>query len=285
MSYTFQRRHSDLGKRLLFGGLLIVALCAVMMLWFEIAPYVQASSITQPAGATVQRGLYASAPSCAGSQFIYSATDAALQGFCDGASHLDWKYKSVTVTPTVVGDLVTWYAQGGASTVSYQGSWALVGTTANDGVHGRYKTAPATPFSVVACLEQFVGSNTFATAGMFWTDGTKAITIDTTTQAGGNASGPIEINKFDNSTTFNSQYLPPNASVSMLGLFCIAMVDDGTNRKEKVSYDGKNWTQMHTVGRTDFLTANGVGVEVGDVGGNIAPQIQVVSVVTLPSAL
>lgn len=237
-------------------------------------------------GAAYTRGVYASAPACGGSQTIYNATDAALTAYCDGSSNQDWKYKGVTVTPTVTGDLGTWFNQGGAAVTTYPGSWLLTGTTGGgDTWRGRYKTTPATPYSIVTCMEGLTGAANFAGFGAFWTDGTKMITTAIQNQVA-NTPGVIGILKFTNSSTYSGAYLAGNTAVTPSGMFCIALVDDGTNRKEKFSYDGVNWTLLHTVGRTDFLTATGAGVIVED-GANsgLAAQVQVVSVVTLASAL
>lgn len=238
-------------------------------------------------GTQIQRGVFASAPSCASSQFIYSATDAALQGYCDGVSHLDWKYKGVTVTPTVITDLGIWFNQGGASTVTYPGSWSLVGTTgAGDNWRGRYKAVPSTPYSVVTCMEGLTGEKASGGFGMFWTDGTKLIAFAYGNQQS-NVFGDLFVAKYNTAGPgqFSGFYVDSSSGATGTGLFCMAMVDDGANRKEKYSFDGNNWITYHSVGNTDFLTATGVGVIVNDAGLTVPPQAQIVSVVTLASAL
>jgi hypothetical protein len=263
---------------------LILGLCE-LLIRFQVAPYVHASSFSQAAGASIQRGVFASAPACGGSQFVYSATDAALQGYCDGVSHLDWKYKGITVTPTVIADFPTWFNQGGASVVTFPGSWALVATTgASDNWRGRYKTPPATPYSVVVCMEGLGSEHTFGGYGMFWTDGTQLIAFAYSNQLG-SAAPVLVINSYSNATTFASTQVQGGFGITGSGHFCMAMVDDGTNRTEKYSFDKKNWIQIHTALRTFFLTATGVGVVIDDAATTLPTEVQIVSVETLASAL
>jgi hypothetical protein len=161
-----------------------------------------------------------------------------------------------------------------------------MGTTgAPHNLHARTKAVPATPYSVVMCGEGLASGAAFAGYGTIWTDGTQAIALELTTFAAGTAP-TISIEKFTNATTFSGSYLAGNTSgLSPTGSFCIAMINDGANRIEKLSHDGKNWTLIHTVGNTDFLTATQVGLYVDQGGTSIGPQFQIVSVVTLPSAL
>ncbi len=239
-------------------------------------------------GASVQRGVFASAPSCTTAQFIYTATDAALEGRCDGASHLDWIYKGLTVTPTSSSDLPLTYFTSGTTVTDVPGGWTFI-APGSSGIQGRYKTAPATPFSVVACFEPSqaaAGTLGSAFLGTFWTDATKAITVNIETAGTTGLFGPIAIDYWANQApSFAGQYLAENGSTQAVSTICLAMVDDGTNRKEKMSYDGKNWIQLHSVGRTDYLTATGVGVFILGAAAAIPSQIRMVSLQTLNSAL
>jgi hypothetical protein len=72
--------------------------------------------------------------------------------------------------------------------------------------------------------------------------------------------------------TFNSNYVVLSASANndyAAGIEMRAwwrMTDDGVNRITYISGDGFAWTQVHSVGRADFLTANQIGWGVR--GGN-----------------
>jgi hypothetical protein len=135
-------------------------------------------------------------------------------------------------------------------------------------------------------MEGLTGEKASGAFGMFWTDGTKLIPFVYGNQVG-NAYGDLFVVKYNAAGPgqFNSWYVDSSSGATGTGLFCMAMVDDGANRKEKYSFDGKNWITYHSVGNTDFLTATGVGVIVNDASMAVPPQVQVVSVVTLSSAL
>jgi hypothetical protein len=258
--------------------------CLTLFLTGLIA-YGQAVSSFRPSVSTIQRGLFASVSACTTVPFIYTTTDSALQGFCDGVSHLDWKYKGLTVTPTVVADLPTWFNQGGGSVSSNPGSWFLIGTTgAGDNWRGRYKAVPVTPYSVVTCLEGLAAEKNSGGFGMFWTDGTALIPFAYVNQV---VSGPpiLFVGKYSTATAFSGFYTTTTTGVTGTGLFCMAMIDDGVNRAEKYSFDKKAWIPYHSVGNTDFLTATGVGVIINDAATTPPPQVQVFSMETLASAL
>lgn len=68
--------------------------------------------------------------------------------------------------------------------------------------------------------------------------------------------------KFDSATVGNSSYSltnTPLAAAAAAGTVSFKMQDDGTNRVTSWSRDGINFRVLHTVSRTDFLTANQAG--------------------------
>jgi hypothetical protein len=235
-------------------------------------------------GAQVLSGLFSAIPTC-NAQFSYITTDSALQAFCDSVN-LFWRYKGLTVTPTVVGDLPNWFNQGGATISSSIGSWYLVGTTGVGISHGRTKAVPTPPYSIVTCLEGLAPNTPAGGFGMFWTDGTQMITA-ANQNVSSNGGTSLRISKWNtgNAGGFNSDYVSVANSITTNGMFCLAFIDDNTNRKEKISVDKKYWISLHSVGNTDFLTATQVGVIVQDAGTGTVPTVGVFSVETLNSAL
>lgn len=240
----------------------------------------QLSWITS-SGSQILSGLFSAYPTC-NAQFLYITTDTSLQGICDGANTF-WKYKGITITPTVIADLPTWFNQGSAFTTSFPGSWDLTSDNVSDN-RGRYKTLPTAPYSLVTCLEGLSPTNPTGGYGMFWTDGTQIITAYNANAVANN--GPVlRIDKWTNHNTFSAPYISTNNSVAVGGTLCMALIDDTTNRKIKISADKKRWFQLHTVGNTDFFTATGAGVLIQGAGTNVPANVNVVSVETLNSAL
>jgi hypothetical protein len=69
------------------------------------------------------------------------------------------------------------------------------------------------------------------------------------------------VGKLSSPTVFTSNYLSVYFA-SLMGYgpcLWLRIADDGTNRVCSYSADGQNFVTVHSVGRTDFLTADEVG--------------------------
>lgn len=160
------------------------------------------------------------------------------------------------MTAPVDGDFA-WINQGGASVATTNGGIYLL-APAETGLNLRIrkKAAPATPYTITAAflynsiLE--VNSQTFgvlfrqssdgklATLRLGWDTGTSSMIAD----------------KWNSATSFSASY--SSAALRARPMF-LQISDDGTNRILRWSVDGQNFVQFHSVGRTDFLTADEVG--------------------------
>ncbi len=137
----------------------------------------------------------------------------------------------------------------------------------------RYKAAPSTPYSIVACAI-FNGNGDHLLDFHFGfrqsSDG-KLHTLSVRM-----AAGVLSVNswKWTSSTVFLTQYKGNNLTWTQGGLLFLKIADDGTNRICSISGDGVNFTPFHTVGRTDFLTANqicwGTGSDTGSTGDSVS---------------
>ena len=67
----------------------------------------------------------------------------------------------------------------------------------------------------------------------------------------------LYVSKYDDYATFNADY--DSAYVRLVQLW-LRLEDNNTNRIVSMSIDGGNWTTVHSVGRTDFLTADQIGI-------------------------
>lgn len=70
--------------------------------------------------------------------------------------------------------------------------------------------------------------------------------------------GGYYVDKWTNPNTYSGAYKQFNVAANSPWTW-IKLEDDNTNRKISVSRDGRNWILIHSVGRTDFLTADAVG--------------------------
>lgn len=173
----------------------------------------------------------------------------------------------------MVNDDFAWVNQGSASVVvSDDTVFLLAPAGSGHNVRIRKKTAPATPYTVTVALRINAYPKQYGTAGILWrqsSDG-KLVTFHVTVV---DSSGlHLVSTKYTNPTTTSTDYFTGNLGASGAFLW-LRIADDGTNRICSISTDGRNFIQIHSVGRTDFLTADEVGIfancnngGVGDVG-------------------
>jgi hypothetical protein len=85
----------------------------------------------------------------------------------------------------------------------------------------------------------------------------------------------LGVSKFNSPTSWNAAYTSLQWPASSLVFLRIA--DDGTNRICSVSHDGQLWLQVHSVGRTNFLTADQVGFWCGSNNATYSSQMTLLS--------
>jgi hypothetical protein len=68
----------------------------------------------------------------------------------------------------------------------------------------------------------------------------------------------LNVTKWTNETTFSAHYISRIQAYPTSPLF-MRIADNGANRICSISPDGQYWYAIHTIGRTDFLTADEVG--------------------------
>jgi hypothetical protein len=122
-------------------------------------------------------------------------------------------------------------------------------------------TTPATPWTLTTYLVPLGFPANFWEAGLRLRDsvGGKSVIM----QMGYNSGLGFSIDKFNADLTYNASY----GTYPTLGLTAnwavppqwMQLSDNGTNRIWRLSSDGVNWLQVHSVSRTDFVTPNRVG--------------------------
>lgn len=195
-----------------------------------------------------------------------SAGDAAAGKFLK-ASGL-WVASSDLTAPPTSGTF-TWRNQGGATVTDssniFVGSKKVTGwrisapTNSGDNLRILEIVAPSTPYTItIACEPLFLAQN-FYNAGLCWVETSTGRVVS----FGVGSSNGINLvaAKWTNVTTFSANYKQV-AFTSPGGrpLTWLQVTDDGSNRICRYSPDGDGWMQFHSVGRTDFMTANRVGV-------------------------
>lgn len=209
------------------------------------------------------QGTYATAPASPAQGDTYQCTDAPLR-MVRGASA--WRFYNCdqrVVPPTGIS---TWMNQGTATIVQPGPLQGILAPAAvgNDNLRGRYKTLAATSnYTVTALLEFTDLSIQYCAAGLMLYDSASgklvAISIVGRSTAASLTSllQTIGVGKWNSPTSANAYYI--NEPYAHGNRIWFRFIDDGTTRRSLISRDGYVWVQIHSVGRTDFLTPDSVG--------------------------
>lgn len=150
--------------------------------------------------------------------------------------------------------------QGGDDTYLFDAANATVQ------IRALYKAAPTVPYTITAAILPNTGFATSA-AFIFFTDhaGTNSVPNNAAAKFHALIAQHDAANVGLYSFKFTGMSAPVGATyksaVQAHGFpFFLRIRDDNTNRICSFSNDGINYSTFHTVGRTDFITATGVGV-------------------------
>jgi hypothetical protein len=123
------------------------------------------------------------------------------------------------------------------------------------------QNAPATPYTItIAFIPNGVGNND--AWGFVWRQSSDGKLVTINKSAGNNS---LAVNKWTSDSAFSAAYVTITGGLDVYQpcLFFRA-TDNGTNRISSISADGQNFIDIHTVGRTDFMTANQIGFGIFD---------------------
>lgn len=213
---------------------------------------------------------------------IASSNSNALVSFSAGTKDVFVTYPAshwgplFPLTPPVDADFA-WINQGSATIAATNGgllaSNALyLSGPSNAGSYNwriRKKAAPSAPYTITACFllnTEIFTSVAQGLGAILWrqSSDSKLITMSlSTAPTTGAATSPlIEFAKWNNENSFSAYYDSCAVGFNPCPLLFVRLEDDNTNRKVHISVDGQNFIQLHSVGRTDFLTADEVGFAV-----------------------
>lgn len=206
---------------------------------------------------TVYSGTVAAKPAAGTAGDMYLPTDGVQIERDSGAAWVPWG-PMFPCTPMVNGDFA-WVNQGTATVdATYENVFLQAPSTgvAAHNLRIRVKSAPATPYSIVLMMQPnaYTGVGVVNVAGPCWRESAsgKLITVRRGHQS------TIYIDKWTDPTTFSANYV--NFRIYPEAIFFVKLTDNGVNRLISYGLDGQHWIQLHSVGRTDFLTADQVGI-------------------------
>lgn len=212
-------------------------------------------------GDKTEQGAYGSRSAADNDGDLYFSTDSVVlsrdKGSGNGYSH--WGPLANLEPPPAVSGF-TWDNQGGATATDTAGG-ILFTAPQNSGTSIRvlYKSAPTPPYTITAAFHLTAPGADYLRAGLCFRQASDGKIIYA---ALGYAGGyTVYIYKFNNSTSFSATYVNYNWQ-PVAGVYWLRIADNNTNRIISLSADGQNWVAVHTVGRTDFLTADQVGLVV-----------------------
>lgn len=154
-----------------------------------------------------------------------------------------------------------WINQGAAtiSQLENKALYLLGPATTGPNFRIRKQTAPSTPYTVTIAFFPFLLGLNFQNVGLVFRESSTGrlhscqYSMNTTQLAP--HLGSI---KWTSPTAFSADYVT-SRGIALNGIAWLRIADNGTNRICSYSSDGHNWITFHTVGRTDFLTANEIG--------------------------
>lgn len=173
-------------------------------------------------------------------------------------SQMDWL---PVLTPPVNGDFA-WINQGGATVTAQKGGIYLSAPSSSlNNLRIRKKSAPSAPYTITAHFLPLIWPTDFNECGLCWrqsSDG-KIIAMGLLNEIASSGPAMLYLRKYTDASTFSATY----TNIKLGNLFgpglWFRLQDDNTNRKVLISADGLNWMEVHSVGRTDFMTADEVG--------------------------
>ena len=116
------------------------------------------------------------------------------------------------------------------------------------------KAAPSTPYTITAVIRSVQASTNYSSVGLCFRQSSDGKIHSFARAAGGGWYST----KWSDASSFSADYA--NLPGAYIDPFTIRIADDGTNRICSLSPDGENFVVVHSVGRTDYLTADEVGV-------------------------
>lgn len=168
------------------------------------------------------------------------------------------------MTAPVSGDF-SWLNQGSASVSTTNGGVYFTAPTITPGsatfaIRARTKSKTGT-YKITMGFLPFL-SGPYCRMGFMWRQSSngKIVTTGLECRFPDTDRGLIFASyKWDSTTTYNSQYIQGYQGGYTTSPFWTQVEVDSTNRIVRHSPDGLNWIDVHTISKTDFITADEVG--------------------------
>lgn len=225
----------------------------------------------------VQSAAEASRPSTEKAGILYLPNDGQVIYRDSGSALTPWG-PIFPFTAPVNGDF-SWVNQGSASVSTTHSGISLAEPSGGSGnLKLRVKSAPATPYTIKAAFQAIGTPNANSYAGLSFrqTSDGKIVSILIAMNSS-SATMHLQCTKHTDANTFSANYFDYDWAGFQCPVFWLAIEDDGVDRKTYYSCDGQVWHLVHTVGRTDFLTADQVGFTLQNGSVNFSMNMRLLS--------
>lgn len=210
-------------------------------------------------GNTTAQGTFAARPAAGTAGNLYLSTDGFVLSRDTGAAYSQWG-PFFNFTPVINADY-TWVNQGGATVTDAGGGVILrAPTNAGNSARIRKKAVPGATYTItIGFIPTLITSTgTGFNAGFAWRQSSDG-KLSTIALVYASNRWFFTVSKWDDATTFNSNYVVFPDIMLQGPMIWLRAQDDGANRIASVSFDGQNFIQIHSIANNDFLTANEVG--------------------------
>lgn len=208
-----------------------------------------------------QAGAITALPAVEKAGRIYRGTDFPMD-FRDTGAAWDPYHLGRKLTLPIPGDYA-WTHGGGTATDTTVANGPtflkVTSTGSGDKMSLFTKNVPSAPYSVITTFTPLLTPASISYCGMCLYDGTKIVLFHLVLATG---VLTLRIQKFTNITTFSADYVIQSGLPFGFPM-ALRIEDDNTNRICSYSTDGYNFVQIHTIGRTDFLTPTKIGMHIG----------------------
>lgn len=203
---------------------------------------------------------------------LYLADNSRYISRYDGAAWREWG-PIMRLNPPVLSDFA-WVNQGSAVADTSRGGISLRDTNLVGGTALRIlkRAAPSPPYNIdVMVLPNIFPSTVVRQVGLCWRQSSTGRLHTFQYQSGPEQSFFLRTSKYNSPTSFNADYLTQTLPDEMHAAVFLRIQDSGSFRVSYWSMDGINWVAVHSVSRTDFLTADewGFFINVEAAGGSV----------------
>lgn len=210
----------------------------------------------------VATGAFGSEPSSPRGGDIYLPTNGFVLERYSGSAWVPWGPLFKFTDPALAAP-TTWVNQGSSTITTTNGGIVLAGAAAGNtnNLVLRVKTAPSTPYTVTAAFIADFPFKAYLGCGLAFRDSASGKIQTCALNYNTGLAPPFQIitEKWTSATASSAGYSGGNVGAPPASVYFLRITDNGTNRICAFSTNGVTFHQLHTIGRTDFLTADQVG--------------------------